>query len=176
MLVCDGFLLSVFLCFISCLGLFFINRKSYIWKIAVINLKYEQWFNPTVMCPKDAEEMANSVDPDQTASNLGLHCADPSEPRHNKTNKVSVRPAKTQISLGIGPGWSGWSESSLGAHSLCWFCHVAAHLFENLGLLQILMFKSEGFRLSIFLALFMLIELFLEVYYVFDSSCYASVI
>ena len=22
----------------------------------------------------------------------------------------------------------GWSESSLGAHSLCWFCHVAAHI------------------------------------------------
>ena len=26
--------------------------------------------------------------------------------------------------------WSAWaSESSLGAHSLCWFCHVAAHIF-----------------------------------------------
>ena len=32
------------------------------------------------------------------------------EPRHDKTNKVSVRPAKTQISLGICPVWS---ESSL---------------------------------------------------------------
>ena len=32
------------------------------------------------------------------------------EPRHNKTNKVTVRPAKTQISLGIRPVWS---ESSL---------------------------------------------------------------
>ena len=69
-----------------------------------------------------------------------------------------VRPAKIQISLGIRPVWSefslcaqwvakdpaffmrtaktlvrqggcpGWSESSLGAHSLYWFCHVAAHL------------------------------------------------
>ena len=35
-----------------------------------------------------------------------------SEPRHVKTNKVSVRPAKTQISLGIRPVWS---ESSLPA-------------------------------------------------------------
>ena len=34
------------------------------------------------------------------------------EPRHDKTNKVSVRPAKTQISLGICPIWS---ESSLSA-------------------------------------------------------------
>ena len=35
------------------------------------------------------------------------------EPRHDKTNKMSVRPAKTQISLGIRPVWS---ESSLCAH------------------------------------------------------------
>ena len=32
------------------------------------------------------------------------------EPRHDKTNKVNVRPAKTQISLSIRPVWS---ESSL---------------------------------------------------------------
>ena len=34
------------------------------------------------------------------------------EPRHDKTNKMTVRPAKTQISLGIYPVWS---ESSLSA-------------------------------------------------------------
>ena len=28
------------------------------------------------------------------------------EPRHDKTNKMSVRPAKSQISLGISPVWS----------------------------------------------------------------------
>ena len=32
------------------------------------------------------------------------------EPRHDKTNKVTMRPAKTQINLGIRPVWS---ESSL---------------------------------------------------------------
>ena len=32
------------------------------------------------------------------------------EPRHDKINKISVRPAKTQISLGIRPVWS---ESAL---------------------------------------------------------------
>ena len=32
------------------------------------------------------------------------------EPWHDKTNKMSMRPAKTQISLGIRPVWS---ESSL---------------------------------------------------------------
>ena len=34
------------------------------------------------------------------------------EPPHDKTNKMTVRPAKTQISLGIHPVWS---ESSLSA-------------------------------------------------------------
>ena len=34
------------------------------------------------------------------------------EPQHDKTNKSAVRPAKTQISLGIHPVWS---ESSLSA-------------------------------------------------------------
>ena len=34
------------------------------------------------------------------------------EPPHDKTNNVAVRPAKTQINLGICPVWS---ESSLSA-------------------------------------------------------------
>ena len=36
-----------------------------------------------------------------------------------------ARTAKTRVSLG---GCPGWSESSLVAHSLCWFCHVAAQI------------------------------------------------
>ena len=64
------------------------------------------------------------------------------EPPRDKTNKVSVRQAMTQISLGIRyklsscgqrrlvrlGGCPGWSESSLGARPHCWFCHVAAHI------------------------------------------------
>ena len=34
------------------------------------------------------------------------------DPRHDKTNKMAVRPAKTQISLGIRPVWSGSSLSA----------------------------------------------------------------
>ena len=37
-------------------------------------------------------------------------CSLPNEPPHDKTNKMTVRPAKTHISLGIRPVWS---ESSL---------------------------------------------------------------
>ena len=81
------------------------------------------------------------------------------EPPHDKTNKMTVRPAKTQISLGIRPVWSesslcaqrvakdpsflradseDWSDwadvqadlSLRWAHMpFCWFCHEAAHLF-----------------------------------------------
>ena len=81
--------------------------------------------------------------------------------QHDKTNNVAVRPAKTQISLGVRPVWSesslsawrklgflathwayredsdqtggcrGWSESLLGTHSLCWFCHVVAHMSQD---------------------------------------------
>ena len=38
-----------------------------------------------------------------------------------------MRTAKTLIRLG---GCPGWSESSLGAHSLCWFCHEAAQMYS----------------------------------------------
>ena len=40
------------------------------------------------------------------------------QPRHDKTNKANVRPAKTQISLGIHPAWS---ESLLSARRKLWF-------------------------------------------------------
>ena len=41
------------------------------------------------------------------------------------TQAFFTRTAKTLIRLG---GCPCWSESSLGGHSFCWFCHVAAHL------------------------------------------------
>ena len=78
-------------------------------------------------------------------------------PPHDKTNKMTVRQAKTQISLGIqslrcpheeslGPylpieriantlirlgGCPSWSESALGAQSFCWFCREAAQMFYS---------------------------------------------
>ena len=84
-----------------------------------------------------------------------------------KPTNCHVRPAKTQINLGIRPVWSesslstgrklgslatdwaqaktlislggcpGWSESSLGAQLFCCFCHEAAH---------IIIFNSQLFR------------------------------
>ena len=38
-----------------------------------------------------------------------------SEPRHDKTNKVTVRPAKAQISLGIRPVWSVFAVRLMGS-------------------------------------------------------------
>ena len=42
-----------------------------------------------------------------------------------RTQGFFMRTGKTLIRLGRCPGWS---ESSLGAHSFWWFCHVAAHM------------------------------------------------
>ena len=80
------------------------------------------------------------------------------EPPHDKTNKMACAPSKDSDQPGHPPSlirvfavcmkkaWvlsytlsaqrrlirlgecPGWSESSLGAHSFCWFCHEAAHL------------------------------------------------
>ena len=102
---------------------------------------------------------AHSVDLDQTWFYL-LRPAYPNEPPHDKTNKMACAPsedsdqpgnlpslirlrcalngllrtqaffmrtAKTLIRLG---GRPGWSESSLGAQSFCWFCHEAAQMIR----------------------------------------------
>ena len=50
---------------------------------------------------------------------------DSDQPKQLRTQCFFVRTAKTLIRLG---GCPCWSESSLGAHSFCWFCHVVAHL------------------------------------------------
>ena len=44
------------------------------------------------------------------------------------TQAFFMRTAKTLIRL---DGCPGWSESSLGAHSFGWFCHVAAHIVKT---------------------------------------------
>ena len=60
------------------------------------------------------DELEGEVDLDDNGTELphvgNLQQSSLIEPRHDKTNKVTVRQAKTQISLGIRPVWS---ESSL---------------------------------------------------------------
>ena len=58
---------------------------------------------------------------------------DINEPQYDKTNKVSVRPAKTQISLGIRPIWAdAQADLSLRwVHSFCWFCRLVAHFLAS---------------------------------------------
>ena len=59
------------------------------------------------------------------------------EPPHDKTNKMTVHPVKTDQT-----GWrSAWafaqSDRSLrwAQRSFCWFCHEAAHMFTGCGIL-----------------------------------------
>ena len=53
-----------------------------------------------------------------------LDLLDKIEPRHDKTNKVTVCPAKTQISLGIRPVWSESSLCALGVAKDPSFLHT----------------------------------------------------
>ena len=57
-----------------------------------------------------------------------------------------MRTAKTLIRLGDS---LGWSESSLGAHSFCLFCHVAAQM----RLIYIYNLHDETFRCHILLCM-----------------------
>ena len=61
---------------------------------------YEDWIHIRATSSINSKEMHRRT----------MHMHRLYEPRHDKTNKNSVRPAKTQISLGIRPVWS---ESSL---------------------------------------------------------------
>ena len=55
------------------------------------------------------------------------------------------RTAKTLIRL---DGCPGWSESSLGAHSFCWFCHVTAHISKHLVCSPATLYSLVNFWLS----------------------------
>ena len=62
----------------------------------------------------------------------------------------SDQPLQTLIRLG---GCPGWSESSLGAQSLCWFCHVAAHLrLRNVIYIPPLCFEVDSLQLVLLLS------------------------
>ena len=71
----------------------------------------------TLVCPRFAVSFILPATGGELRSLIAALPLDPFmvtifEPRHDKTNKMSMRPAKTQISLGIR---QVWSESSLSA-------------------------------------------------------------
>ena len=71
------------------------------------------------------------------------------EPRHDKTNKVTVRPAKTQISLGICPVWS---ESSLCAQRVAKdpsFLHADSEDSDQTGRMPRLIWVYAGRTLTL---------------------------
>ena len=72
------------------------------------------------------------------------------ESRHDKTNKMSVRPAKTQIILGIRPVWS---ESSLCAQWVAKdprFLHADSEDFDQTGRMPRLIWVFAGRTLTLF--------------------------
>ena len=100
------------------------------------------------------------------------------EPAHDKTNKMTCAPVKTQISLGIRPvwsesllstwrnigslttywvqseHWSDWADAQVDL-SLCWvhmsfywFCHAAAHIYLKINSCTVVRIKSSLHTLS----------------------------
>ena len=75
-------------------------------------IKSEHWAPCCIQTPSwyDWKIVESDVKPEQTTTctihSQSQHVVSTPEPRHDKTNKMSVRPAKTQISLGIRPVWS----------------------------------------------------------------------
>ena len=81
-----------------------------------------------------------------------------------RTQAFFMRTAKTLIRLG---GCPGWSEYSLGAYSVCWFCHVAAHILRKTTFFPLALVLDQikvwvKFILSKSMAKFVLIFDFLE--------------
>ena len=77
----------------------------------------------------------------------GPQCASTYEPKHDKTNKMSVRPPKAQISLGIRPVWS---ESSLCAQWVAkdpMFLHAASENSDQTRRMPRLIWVFAGRRL-----------------------------
>ena len=68
------------------------------------------------------QNQQNDCAPSEAQSDQSLRCA---LNGWLTTQAFFMRTAKTLIRL---RGYKGWSESSLGAQSLCLFCHVAAHI------------------------------------------------
>ena len=76
-------------------------------RVKIVGLNQTFYLNPISQVFRLNPWMASSEHADHHFR-LNLKVADMSRPR-DKTNKVSVRPVKTQISLGIRPVWSEFS-------------------------------------------------------------------
>ena len=107
-------------------------------------LRWIRWNNH----PKDEEEKEASrihdivVDDDSEENKI--------EPPHVKTNNVTVRPAKIQISLGIRPVWS---ESSLCAQWVAKdpsFLHADSEDFDQTGRMPRLIWVFAGRTVTLF--------------------------
>ena len=66
------------------------------------------------------------------------------EPRHDKTNKMRVRPAKTQISLGIRPVWSVSSLSAQWVANDPSFLHADSEYSDQTGRMPRLIWVFAG--------------------------------
>ena len=91
------------------------NEETKVWTLLRFELPHEKTNKMTQAPSEDSDQ------PGHPPSLISLRC--PQEESLG-LELPSERTAKTLIWLG---GYQGWSESSLGAQSFCWFCYEAAH-------------------------------------------------
>ena len=95
-----------------------------------------------VFVPSIQKEVHNCAATWQNQQNECAPSEDWDQPRHPpslirvfavrmKKSWVLSYPLSAQRRLIRLGGCPGWSESSLGAHSFCWFCHVVAHISKQ---------------------------------------------
>ena len=73
-----------------------------------------------------------------------LYCEVRYEPRHDKTNKIGVRPAKTQISLDIRPVWSVFAVRMKKAWVLSYPLSAQRRLWSEAGRMPKLIWVFAG--------------------------------
>ena len=98
---------------------FWIYERRHV-KLNVINWESNSWHSSLLHMSRDMTKQTKWLCAQRKL--ISLRC-----PREETLGPwlPTERTTKTLIRLG---GCPGWSESLLGIHSFCWFCHVAAHI------------------------------------------------
>ena len=107
-------------CILSSLHMNELRKSSEIYVFFLVQYRYAlQWQNQQNDCAQQRLRSAwASAQSDQSLCRPHEESLGPYLPNKQRT-------AKTLIRLW---GCPGWSKSSLGAPSLCWFCHEGAHI------------------------------------------------
>ena len=112
---------------------------------------------PTVTKHEPPHDKTNKMTlrPAKTQINLGIHGCPGWSESYDKTNKMTLHPVKTQINLGI-HGCPGWSESSLGTHAILLVLSWGSSHVNLFGLMQTMWTQIRCHRMWHLIKLFII--------------------